>query len=70
MREVKITSWNSLTIGAKIIFRFKCFCYNIFAIKILAGNYGYDESEKLLTVPFYFASFIAEDMARGTCSIE
>lgn len=39
------------------------------AIKISAGNYGYDESKKLLTVPFYFASFIAEDMAHGTFSL-
>ena len=38
------------------------------AIKISVGNYGYDESKKLLTMPFYFASFIAEDMAQGTFS--
>lgn len=36
------------------------------AIKISAGNYGYDESKKLLTVPFYFASFVARDLANGT----
>ena len=39
------------------------------AIKISAGNYGYDESKKLLTMPFYFTSFIAEDLAQGTFSL-
>ena len=39
------------------------------AIKISSGNYGYDESKKLLTVPFYFASFVANDLAQGTFSI-
>lgn len=38
------------------------------AVKISAGNYGYDEQKRLLTVPFYFASFVAEDFARGTFS--
>jgi len=36
------------------------------AIKISSGNYGYDEDKKLLTIPFYFASFVADDMAQGT----
>lgn len=36
------------------------------AVKISSGNYGYDEQKRLLTVPFYFASFVAEDFARGT----
>lgn len=36
------------------------------AVKISSGNYGYDESKKLLTVPLYFASFVAEDLAQGT----
>lgn len=36
------------------------------AIKISSGNYGYDETKKLLTAPLYFASFIAQDMANGT----
>ena len=38
------------------------------AIKISSGNYGYDESKKLLTIPFYFVPFIAEDLAHGTFS--
>ena len=40
------------------------------AIKISSGNYGYDESKRLLTVPFYFASFLADDMANGTFTIQ
>lgn len=39
------------------------------AIKISSGNYGYRENKKLLTVPLYFASFIAEDMANGAFSL-
>ena len=39
------------------------------AIKISSGNYGYDESKKILTVPFYFASFVANDLAQGTFSL-
>ena len=35
------------------------------AIKISSGNYGYDETKKLLTAPLYFTPFIAEDMANG-----
>lgn len=38
------------------------------AIKISSGNYGYDESKRLLTVPLYFAPFVAEDLAQGTFS--
>ncbi|MBQ2717485.1 MAG: ATP-binding protein [Clostridia bacterium] len=38
------------------------------AVKISSGNYGYDESKKLLTIPFYFVPFIAEDLAQGTFS--
>ena len=36
------------------------------AVKISSGNYGFDASKRLLTVPLYFASFVAEDMAQGT----
>lgn len=36
------------------------------AVKISSGNYGYDEQKRLLTLPFYFASFVAEDFAQGT----
>lgn len=39
------------------------------AIKISSSNYGYDESKRLLTVPFYFAPFVANDMAKGTFTI-
>lgn len=39
------------------------------AIKISSSNYGYDESKRLLTVPFYFAPFVADDMAKGTFTI-
>lgn len=36
------------------------------AIKISSGNYGYDESKKLLTIPLYFVSFVSDDLSRGT----
>lgn len=36
------------------------------AIKVSANNYGYDSNRKILTVPFYFFPFIAEDLAKGT----
>ncbi len=36
-----------------------------YAIKISKNNYGYNSEQKLLTVPFYFASFIANDLAEG-----
>lgn len=39
------------------------------AIKISSSNYGYDESKRLLTIPLYFASFVAKDLAQGTLSI-
>lgn len=41
-----------------------------YAIKISSGNYGYDESKKLLTVPLYFASFVSDDLAMGSFAIE
>lgn len=37
-----------------------------FAIKVSRNNYGFDDKQRLLTVPFYFCSFIAEDLAKGT----
>ena len=40
------------------------------AIKISSGNYVYDESKKLLTVPLYFASFVSDDLAKGSFTIE
>lgn len=36
-----------------------------YAIKVSANNYGYDQSKKILTVPFYFISFLANDLAKG-----
>ena len=36
-----------------------------FAIKISNNNYGYNEEQKLMTVPFYFLPFIAKDLAEG-----
>jgi uncharacterized protein len=36
-----------------------------YAIKISKNNYGYNSKQKLLTVPFYFASFVANDLAEG-----
>jgi len=40
--------------------RFEC------AIKVSRNNYGYNPDQKLLTVPFYFFPFVAEDLANGT----
>ncbi len=37
-----------------------------FAIKISKNNYGYNPSQKLLTIPFYFVSFVSKDLANGT----
>ena len=39
------------------------------AIKVSKNNYGYSDEQKLLTVPFYFVSFIAKDIADGTMSV-
>lgn len=36
-----------------------------FAIKVSKNNYGYNSEQKLLTVPFYFISFVAQDLAEG-----
>ena len=36
-----------------------------FAIKVSKNNYGYDSTQKLLTIPFYFIPFVAEDLANG-----
>ena len=40
-----------------------------FAIKVSRNNYGYNETQKLLTVPFYFIPFMANDLAKGTMTI-
>ena len=40
-----------------------------FAIKVSRNNYGYNETQKLLTVPFYFVPFMANDLTKGTMTI-
>jgi len=40
-----------------------------FAIKISQNNYGYSGDVRILTVPFYETSFLAEDLAAGTLSV-
>lgn len=37
-----------------------------YAIKIFKNQYGYDYQQKLLTIPFYFVSFVARDLKDGT----
>ena len=37
-----------------------------FAIKVSKNNYGFNSEQKLLTVPFYFFPFVAQDLAAGT----
>lgn len=37
-----------------------------FAIKVSKNNYGFNSEKKLLTVPFYFFPFVAQDLASGT----
>lgn len=39
------------------------------AIKVSKNNYGYNEDQKLLTVPFYFVPFVAKDLADGTMTV-
>lgn len=36
-----------------------------YAIKVSKNNYGYDRDQKLLTIPLYFISFVAKDLADG-----
>lgn len=40
-----------------------------FAIKVSRNNYGYNDTQKLLTIPFYFVPFMANDLAKGTMAI-
>ena len=35
------------------------------AVKVSKNNYGYNAERKLLTIPFYFVPFVAEDLAEG-----
>lgn len=39
------------------------------AIKVSKNNYGYNKEQKLLTIPFYFVSFVAKDLMDGTMKI-
>lgn len=39
------------------------------AVKISKNNYGYNPERNLLTVPFYFISFVAKDLADGTMKV-
>lgn len=36
---------------------------NLFAETYYKNNYGYDHTQKLLTIPFYFIPFLAKDLA-------
>ena len=40
-----------------------------FAIKVSKNNYGYHPEQKLLTIPFYFIPFVAQELADGTMTI-
>ena len=40
-----------------------------YAIKVSKNNYGYNNEQKLLTVPFYFFPFVAKDLADGIMKI-
>lgn len=40
------------------------------AIKVSKNNYGYDHEKKLVTIPFYFMSFLAEDLKNGSFKVD
>ncbi len=40
-----------------------------FAIKISKSNYHYDESNKIMNIPFYYVPFLAKDLKEGTLKI-
>lgn len=40
-----------------------------YAIKVSKNNYGYNKEQKLLTIPFYFIPFVAEDLAEGSLKV-
>lgn len=40
-----------------------------FAIKVSKNNYGYNIEQRILTIPFYFISFIAKDLAKGSICV-
>lgn len=39
-----------------------------YAIKVSKNNYGFDEKQRLLTIPFYFFPFVARDLEEGNMS--
>lgn len=39
------------------------------AIKVSKNNFGYNKEKKILTIPFYFFSFVADDFSKGTLSL-
>lgn len=38
-------------------------------MKVSKNNYGYNQEQKMLTIPFYFMPFVAKDLADGTMMI-
>ncbi len=40
-----------------------------YAIKVSKNNYGFNPEQKLLTIPFYFIPFVAQDLASGTMKV-
>ena len=36
-----------------------------FAVKVSKNNYGYNAEQKILTIPFYFFPFVADDLSNG-----
>lgn len=40
------------------------------AIKVSANNYGYNKEKRLLTIPYYYMPFVAEDLSKGTLKAE
>lgn len=40
-----------------------------YAIKVSKNNYGFNPEQKLLTTPFYFIPFVAQDLANGTMKV-
>ncbi len=40
-----------------------------YAIKISGNNYGFDNTQRILTIPLYFASFLSSDLSNGTLEV-
>lgn len=41
-----------------------------YAIKISSGNFGFNEDKRLFTIPFYYISFLSDDLASGNLNIK